>query len=87
LQQTSKEGFSSTSSQAWQGENSWAATENVEKQALILLQCTNSKKVLMQDNLNNVLKHEMQGGKINKAQTSKEGTNSTSSQAWQGESS
>jgi len=36
MAQTSKEGFNSISSQAWQGESSWAATANVEKQALAL---------------------------------------------------
>ena len=36
MAQTSKEGINSTSSQAWQGESSWAATANVEKQALAL---------------------------------------------------
>jgi len=36
MAQTSKEGFNSISSQAWQGESSWAATANVEKQALVL---------------------------------------------------
>jgi uncharacterized protein YfaQ (DUF2300 family) len=34
MAQTSKEGINSTSSQARQGESSWAATANVEKQAL-----------------------------------------------------
>lgn len=33
MAQTSKEGINSTSSQAQQGESSWAATANVEKQA------------------------------------------------------
>jgi len=36
MAQTSKEGFNSISSQAWGGESSWAATANVEKQALVL---------------------------------------------------
>jgi hypothetical protein len=36
MAQTSKEGFYSISSQAWRGESSWAATANVEKQALAL---------------------------------------------------
>jgi len=36
MAQTSKEEINSTSSQAWQGESSWAATANVEKQALAL---------------------------------------------------
>jgi len=36
MAQTSKEGFNSISSQAWRGESSWAATANVEKQALVL---------------------------------------------------
>jgi len=36
MAQISKEGINSTSSQAWQGESSWAATANVEKQALAL---------------------------------------------------
>jgi hypothetical protein len=36
MAQTSKEGINSTSSQARQGESSWSATANVEKQALAL---------------------------------------------------
>ena len=52
LHQTSKEGFSSTSSQAWQGESSQAATANVEKQALILSSFAMQPKTCLPNQIN-----------------------------------